>query len=201
MFPNSDIHNSDLWDAFRRGDRDALDRIYQEQIRSLYGYGFKLVKDKDLVEDCIQDIFVELWEKRERLGPTDCIRFYLFKVLRRTLYRRKSQEQRQPRHLFSLENAWSEESFEFRLILEQTTSRVNRSLQKALDLLSSRQREVIFLRFYDELSFEEIAETMEIDVKSVYKLTYKALDSLKKKISPRNVLISTLLLLSFLYFF
>jgi len=201
MFLHADANDTALWDAFRQGNRDALDRMYQAQIRSLYSYGFKLVQNRDLVEDCIQDMFVELWEKRDRLGPTDCIRFYLFKVLRRTLYRRQSQEKNQSIHPFSLENVLSEEPFEFRLILEQTTSRATHSLQKALDLLSSRQREVIFLRFYDELSFEEIAATMEIDVKSVYKLTYKALDSLKKKLSPRNVLISTLLLLSFLYFF
>lgn len=201
MFPTADSHDSELWDAFRRGDREALDRIYQEQIRPLYSYGFKLMQNRDLVEDCIQDMFVELWEKRERLGSTNCIRFYLFKVLRRTLYRRQSQERSQPLHPFFQENTLSEESFEFRLILEQTTSRTTHSLQKALDLLSSRQREVISLRFYDELSFEEIAETMEIDIKSVYKLTYKALDSLKKKISPRNVLISSLLLLSFLWLY
>lgn len=189
-----------LWNAFRAGDRAALDAVYQQHVKPLYNYGFKLTQDKDLVEDGIQDIFVELWEKRERLGSTDSIQFYLFKVLRRTLLRRLAQNQRQSASPFVLENVLSEDSFEVRLIAEQSTTRTNSILQKALDRLSSRQREVIFLRFYDELTFEEIALTMDIDVKSVYKLTYKALDSLKKKISLRKILITNALLLSFLYF-
>lgn len=200
MLSSTSTNDTELWDAFRAGDRAALDAVYQQHVKPLYNYGFKLTQDKDLVEDGIQDIFVELWEKRERLGPTDSIRFYLFKVLRRTLLRRLAQNQRQSASPFVLEYVLSEDSFEVRLIAEQSTTRTNSILQKALDQLSGRQREVIFLRFYDELTFEEIALTMDIDVKSVYKLTYKALDSLKKKISLRNVLITNALLLSFLYF-
>ncbi len=190
----------ELWNAFRAGDRNALDQVYQQQVRALYNYGFKLTQNRDLVEDCIQDIFVELWEKRERLGPTDSIRFYLFKVLRRTLLRRQAQNHRQSTSTALLENMFSEDSFEVRLIVEQTTARANSVLQKALDRLSGRQREVILLRFYDELTFEEIAHTMDIDVKSVYKLTYKALDSLKKRISPSKVLIGSSITLLLLYF-
>lgn len=199
MFFPTPINDAALWNAFRAGDRAALDVVYQQHVKPLYNYGFKLTQDKDLVEDGIQDIFVELWEKRERLGPTDSIRFYLFKVLRRTLLRRQAQNQRQLVNPAFLENALLEESFEVRLIVEQSTNHNRSIVQKALDHLSGRQREVIFLRFYDELTFEEIALTMDIDVKSVYKLTYKALDSLRKKISLRNILIANALLLSFLY--
>ena len=137
-------------------------------------------------------------EKRERLGPTDSIRFYLFTVLRRTLLRRRAENHRLSGNPAFLENALAEDSFEVQLIENQATVHTNFLLQKALDRLSGRQREVVFLRFYDELTFEEIARIMDIDVKSVYKLTYKALDSLRKKISPHNILISSMLLLSYL---
>ncbi len=199
MISSTSTNDTELWDAFRVGDRAALDVVYQQHVKPLYNYGSKLTQDKDLVEDGIQDIFVELWEKRERLGPTDSIRFYLFKVLRRTLLRRLARNQRQTANPFFLENVLSEDSLEVRLIMEQSTARTNSILQKALDRLPGRQREVIFLRFYDELNFEEIALTMEIDVKSVYKLTYKALDSLRKKISTHNVLIGSAIFLTFLY--
>lgn len=198
MFYSSATNDSELWDAFRAGERAALDVVYQENVKPLYNYGFKLTQDKDLVEDGIQDIFVELWEKRDRLGPTDSIRFYLFTVLRRTLLRRRTENQRLSGSASFFENVLAEDSFEVQLIENQATIRTNFLLQKALDCLSGRQREVIFLRFYNELTFEEIALTMDIDVKSVYKLTYKALDSLRKKISPHNVLISSMLLLSYL---
>ena len=197
MLSSTAINDAELWNAFRAGDRAALDVVYQQHVKPLYNYGFKLTQDKDLVEDGIQDVFVELWEKRERLGPTDSIRFYLFKVLRRTLLRRQAQNQRYSASPVFLENILSEDSFEVRLIMEHSTARTNSILRKALDRLSGRQREVIFLRFYDELTFEEIANTMDIDIKSVYKLTYKALDSLKKKISLRNVLTANTLLLLF----
>ncbi len=200
MFSSTATNDEALWDAFRAGEKAALDVVYQENVKPLYNYGFKLTQDKNLVEDSIQDIFVELWERRKRLGPTDSIRFYLFKVLRRTLLRYQAQNQRQSASPAFLENLLSEDSFEVQLIVEQSAARTNSMLQKALDRLSGRQREVIFLRFYDELTFEEIADTMEIEVKSVYKLTYKALDSLKNKITLLNILITSSLLLNFTYF-
>ncbi|GHB73077.1 RNA polymerase sigma factor [Persicitalea jodogahamensis] len=200
MSPSSATNDSELWNAFRAGDRNALDLVYQQQVRALYNYGFKLTQNRDLVEDCIQDIFVELWEKRERLGTTDSIRYYLFKVLRRTLLRRQAQNNRQSTGTAFLENVLSEDSFEVRLIVEQSSARTSSILQKALDRLSGRQREVILLRFYNELTFEEIAHTMDIDVKSVYKLTYKALGSLKKKMTSSNVLIGSSIILILLYF-
>ena len=202
MLPRPHSSDTVLWNAFREGQQSALDTIYQNLIRPLYQYGSKLTPNQALVEDCIQDMFVELWERRERLGPTDSIKFYLFKVLRRTIMRRLRQNKATvTKPTFSNDALAVEESAEFNLIIAQSLAQRKSAIQKAIDQLADRQREVIYLRFYDELDFEEIARIMDIEVKSVYKLTYKAIHSLKGYLSPRRILIPTLLLLILLMAF
>src|SRR6186713_841419 len=68
-----------VWAALQQGHRKALDYIFEKHTRLLYAYGARITGDVLLVEDCIQDIFVELWNRHERLSATDNIKFYLLK--------------------------------------------------------------------------------------------------------------------------
>src|SRR5690606_14004714 len=86
-----------LWKAFRGGDEVAFSEIARKYYRSLFGYGIKFSSDREFVKDCIQDLFMELWSKRESIGDTDFVKFYLFKSLRRKI------------HKESLRNQWIED--------------------------------------------------------------------------------------------
>ncbi len=59
--------------------------LYKSHIEILYRYGHKLTTDTQLVEDSIQDMFIELWNSRKRLSDTDSIKYYLFRILRRKI--------------------------------------------------------------------------------------------------------------------
>lgn len=188
-----------VWEAFKQGSKAALDEMYQSSVRSLYAYGCKLTTDTALVEDCIQDMFVEIWEKRKSLGATTSYKFYLFKTLRRKIIHNLSSKKHGDfaDHIIPIR----EESHEFQLVLDQTHTQRKIIIQEAIDSLSIRQKEAIYLRFYDDLSFDEVAEVMNIDVKSVYKMIYKALDGLRNHMPSKNTLIDTLLILLIPLFF
>lgn len=85
-----------VWSKFLSGDRDAFTHIYDVYVNALFNYGIKIAPDSALVQDCIHDLFVNLWHNKGKMGETDSIKFYLYKSLKRKLIRelekRKKQE-------------------------------------------------------------------------------------------------------------
>lgn len=185
-----------LWAAFRQGNRQAYATIYQQQVRALFTYGCKFTSDHSLVEDCIHDLFFYLWEHRRGLGDTQSTRYYLFKSLRRRIVEQVQQTQSsldsgEPTGYFltalSPETHWIE---------RQEVIRQEQQLARAFGTLSERHREAIYLKYYHNLSAEEIASVMQINRRTVYKLLDKALKMMKEQFSP---LATAAGILSFLY--
>lgn len=174
--------DKDIWLAFKQGSRRALDYIFEKYVRLLYAYGGKISKDQALVEDCIQDLFIELWTKRENLSETDNIKFYLMKSLRRKIVRKITEDHRIQTEPLQGDDYTVDLEFsvEFHIIQEQSSLEQREQLTKALKQLSKRQREAIYLKFYEKLRYEEIAEMMNLSVKSTYNLIGKAIDTLRK---------------------
>lgn len=173
-----------IWASFKSGNKNAFTFIFNTYIKILYAYGEKITRDKALVQDCIQDLFIDLWRKRNTLGETDSIRFYLFKSLRRSIVKKLSGNSK-----FIQASAMSDDfvfaiefSHEHKLITEQLSDDQLKLLSSALHKLSSRQREAIYLKFYQKLSSQEIADTLEIDVNSLYNLISKSIESLRQAI-------------------
>jgi RNA polymerase sigma factor (sigma-70 family) len=174
-----------VWSSFRAGNRKALDYIFEKHIRLLFAYGSKITKDTGLVEDAIQDVFVELWKKREILSDTDNIKLYLLKSLRRRIIRTLSEQSRMHAVIADRQSYEDELEFssEFHLIQEQSSQEQRQQLKAAITQLSKRQREAIYLKFYEHLTYLEISEMMNLSIKSTYKLIGKAIDSLRTHVS------------------
>lgn len=181
-----------LWNQLRSGKRQALESIYRNNFAHLYNYGKKLSRDESLIEDCIQDLFIELWERRESLGETDAIKPYLLVSVRRKIINvakklRKTVNDEEP----------NDESFEAELsidtlLIEGEQKQENLSkLQLAMSKLSHRQREVIYLKYQQNMAYKDIAETMDINYQSVRNLASKAISQLSKHIGFIGFLIIT----------
>ena len=166
-----------LWDAFRDGDDEALITIFDRYADSMFRYGCKIVPDRDIVRDSVQDLFLTLCQKREKLGETNTIKFYLFKALRRNLIRIK------PNTSIALSAVADPPapSPEDELIHEQTIENRKRLLDQRLASLAPRQREAIFLRYYEELSYDKIAEIMGVRKQSIYNLINESIAILRSK--------------------
>lgn len=178
-----------LWKAFRSGDREALNTIFDRYGAVLFNYGKNMTRDEALISDCIQDIFFELWVKRAVVAAeVQSIRYYLIKSLRRKIVRRLRAESRLPTQAIP-ENYCVEVEFniEVSLIREQLSRARSLQLQASVAALSKRQQEAIYLKFYQNLSYEEIASIMETNVKSVYNLIARAVSSLRKSL-PVNAI-------------
>lgn len=178
-----------LWTDFRDGDNESLSKIFNEYSQKLFSYGLKLTNNHLIIEDSIQELFSDLIRKRKTLGDTNNIQFYLIKSFKRKLVRLL---QREKKYTF---NEAGEEYFEVTysieqdIIVEESFKQKAILLQRALKSLSPRQKEAIYLKFTEELEYEEIAEMLDMSVESCRNLIYRAIKALKESLNINGALI------------
>ena len=164
------------------GDNNAFDTIYATYVRQLTNYASKFTDDIQVIEDCIHDIFVWLWQNKKNLEITYTLKGYLFKCVRSSLVRKI---QKNKKTVF-LEGADEENAFSFYISTEEkyidseSNFILREKMASVLGLLTSKQKEVIYLRFYHDLSFDEIAISMNLTTKACYKLMGRAISELRK---------------------
>ena len=81
------MKDQELWSKLKAGDKHSLREIYDLHLEYLLQYALRFSRNEDLIQDCIHDLFVEIWNRRESLGETNAIRPYLIVSLRRKLIR------------------------------------------------------------------------------------------------------------------
>ncbi|MDO5980938.1 RNA polymerase sigma factor [Flavivirga spongiicola] len=150
-------------------------KVYETMFQSLFAYGMQICGNKDLVKDSIQELFSELWKNKKTFINVKSVKPYLLKCLKRKIRRELGKEKR-----VQIQSGFEFEiSPELKLINNEQEVDNQYLLNKAIKSLTARQREAIYLRFYDNLSYEETAEVLKINAKASYKLVYRALSALK----------------------
>jgi len=186
-----------IWQRFLAGDVDAFDKLMSSNFRSLFHYGSKFSKDKEFVKDCIQDLFLILWERRENLSSDIVVKTYMMASLRRLMHRNISSKSR----LFDESSESREGAFEIEFSVEQeyieneSTLVLTQKVKKMLDELPRRQKEVIYLKFFQELDRNQISEIMEVSPQTVSNLLQIAIKQL------RNYWIAEFLILFLIHLF
>jgi RNA polymerase sigma factor (sigma-70 family) len=189
------IDEANLWKRFKEGDEQAFAGIFHLYHRKLCHYGYRIVPDKDVVKDCVQELFIHLWNNRERLEYTGAIHFYLIKSLRGRMLRILNNQKKAAAESLTLEDASHEFqlfSIEDSLIADQSQREQHEQLLKAINNLSRRQREVIYLRFFLDLDYQQIAETMSLNYQVTRNYACQAVKLLREKLD----LVTCLLLIS-----
>ena len=169
-----------LWNDFRNGSADAFARLYDLFSVDLYRYGYNLVRNRQVVEDCLHEMFLHLHESRARLGATDNIRFYLYRALRRRLLDTVGRFNRLASDDYVFDRAeFLIQPYEYSLIEEQLIDQQKYLLIAELNKLPKRQKEILYLVYMQELTYQQAAEVMDITMKSVYNTISIALTTLR----------------------
>lgn len=181
----------DLWKLFLAGDRVAFQQLIAQHFRHLVNYGTKFTDDKELVKDTIQELFIRFWEKRANLSDDVNPRAYLTASLRRALHR-KIQSVSRFQSFDDVENSSDlfdmELSVEARIIEKEYGRNIAQKIAQNMEELPKRQKEVVYLKFFQEMSRDEISEVMGISAQTVSNLLQMALKNLRTKIS-KDVLV------------
>jgi RNA polymerase sigma factor (sigma-70 family) len=178
---------NDLWNAFKAGDEQAFEEIYRLFYNPLFRYGRAVIHKEDLVEDAIQEMFLNLHRYRKTLKPLDAILPYLLASLKNTILKDLKFRSRFDTLTPTLDiETKIEISIEDAIILRELSENQIYIINEALKGLPPRQREAINLKFYQNLSNQQIAEVMGINYQSVINFLQKALQSLENSliISP-----------------
>ncbi|MPR34840.1 RNA polymerase sigma factor [Salmonirosea aquatica] len=164
-----------LWQRSVAGDKEAFCQLVEAHYKVLFNYGATFTSDRELIKDTLQDLFIHLWEKRETLR-IQYLTVYLLRSIRNNLFQSFrgnpfgpvaiDQEIHDRADEFTIENA---------LIFQEAVSEKNQKISKAIATLPRRQKEVIFLKFYQGLDNEQIADLMQVNRQSVANLLHKAI--------------------------
>lgn len=180
----STIHDGDeaiVWQNFKSGKQAAFVYIYNTYFQMLMNIGCQLTRDKSLVKDCIQDLFIELISRRSNLGDVNSIKLYLIKCFRRKMIkyiefsRKKLVREKNAGQNYSIEISQEE-----KLINSQQLEQQKEKIARGINLLSEKEREAIYYFYYQNLSYKEIKEIFNYtQVKTVRTLVYQALKKLR----------------------
>lgn len=185
------ISDKELWDKFIDGDRNAYKAIYERYFDDLFNYGARFTFDHSLVMDCIQDLFIDLHNYRHNLKHTEKIIPYLMLSLKRKLVRKNQKHKMQ----IDLDI----EKLPFNYLLQEETmdeSSVeldHQHLQNALNTLTARQREAIYLRYVTGLNYDELADVMKLSYQAARTLIYRGMEKLRNKLSNKSIILLSIL--------
>lgn len=172
---------AERWLRFKAGDAVAFGQLSEQFYRTLYNYGTRFTTDTELIRDCIQDLFLDLWSRRQQLSETTFVKAYLLKAFRHKLIKVSLAAKRLQTEEHELEflTYEAEPSAEQVIILNEHRQQQLDYLQRLISQLTKRQQEIIYLRFYQQLDHDQIAEVMNLSRQGVSNLLYRSLKELK----------------------
>ena len=176
-----------LWQRFQCGELEAFSKLFLQYHPMLLNYGLQLCQDEELAEECIQDLFSYIYEKRDRLGEVSYIRSYLFASFRRRIMRMRQRSSKTfPISSFADHFMGFQLPREHSLIHQEINEARQSQLSEMLNTLPLRQREAIFLKYYNGLDAAEMAQVMGISHQGVLNILYKALKNMRKLANYTN---------------
>lgn len=180
MHISDEIDDLTLWNLLVKGDKKALEVLYEKYYSLLLNYGLKCNLDRELVKDCIQDLFVSLYQNSHIKTTEITVRSYLLKALRNNLtYKLASQKEENSLPDFAFHIPSNEDLFEQLFPKNDHDLLLANRLMEAISQLSPNQKSILYLRYVKELSYKEIADVMDMNVQSSMNLAGRALTKLR----------------------
>jgi RNA polymerase sigma-70 factor (ECF subfamily) len=173
--------NSDLILLIQKDDQVAFYNLYERYCRRLYGFVFRYIKQKEDAEEIVQEVFVKIWESRNKIDAYSSFESFLFTIAYNTtisLLRKRTSEKKYLEHLQSLQHPDDLPD----LIDEIHFNELNDRVQLLLNELTPRQKEIYHLSREEGLSHDEIAKKLDISVNTVKKHMVNTLAFLKSQI-------------------
>ena len=185
------IDETKHWRRLLAGDQEALAFFYEKYVDFLLKYGMSVTYNRDVVQDAVQELFINVWNRRQNLTVPDSVKYYLMVSLRRIILKDVINSRLST-------DSFSDESLSYlyheNMYTDENEEDIHRKLQEAVRSLPTRQQEVIFLRFFEKLSYEEITTITGLEYQILRNTIYRAIKTL------RHVLVEKISLISFISF-
>ncbi|SJZ71401.1 RNA polymerase sigma factor, sigma-70 family [Chitinophaga eiseniae] len=196
------VNEETLWNNVIAGDQQAFRVLYEASADMLYAYALRYFPDREMIMDCIHDLFTDLYLQRRNLARQVNIRFYLLVSFRRKL---NASLKKNARFSFQADMSQAESYFQLtfeandaqsRIIAKEEQQGALHRLAAEMNKLPARQKEILYLKYNCELSYEEVARLMQISVPTCRTLAYRAIRQLRQDMPVTTMPAFGLLLLT-----
>ncbi len=175
-----------LWSDIKAGNKSCFNQLFRKYYSELFYYGIKIFPDEDCVKESIQEIFIRIWDTREKLANVENVKSYLIVSVRRMILVQKNKS----KHNIDLKQVdrspflFEVNEFEKH---NEISDEIRNILLAAINSLTRKQRELIMLFFYHELTYPEISNILEISIQATRNLMYRTLIHLRKSIGDESL--------------
>lgn len=172
-------NTNELLQQFVNGNHAAFSKLYNLHVNMLYNYGCRLTTDMELLKDCIQDVFIKIYNKQNELDTVQNFKSYLLISLKNKL----CDESRKRIHLSDAAveelDVMATENVESDYIAAEKVHQTNSFVARMLDKLSPRQRTAIEMYYIEEQKYEDICVAMQMNYQSVRNLIHRGMLKLR----------------------
>ncbi len=176
-----------VWLKFKSGDENAFLQLYRTHYLGLINYGIKLTRERALANECLTSMLMQLWDTRSKLPEVTNTRAYLLTCLKRTVFNYyKAENTRKVKESMAISLA--EEGLTHADYFEaiQSNSILKSKLLSAMNVLTEREKELVKLKFFDDLDYDEIALKCDITKRTAYNIIHDALKKLRENLKDEN---------------
>ncbi|MNQ82176.1 RNA polymerase sigma factor SigX [compost metagenome] len=183
ILPFNSFDDSTLWNNLKEGDEKSFSMLFERYYADLVRYGNSLSPYEEKVQDCVQDVFTDIWVYRASLQGSVVVKAYLLSSVRKRIARLFERD-----HIFRKTTSTDSIAFLLEFSVEHelidddyVTKEKVIHLNKLLNELPSRQKEALYLRYNQGLTVEQIAEMLDVNYQSASNLLHRGLLSLRKE--------------------
>jgi RNA polymerase sigma factor (sigma-70 family) len=171
--------DTDCWSRLKKSDPGALGELYDAYVDKLFLVALGFTDQRELAKDALQEVFIELWNYRASIGDIQYPLAYLTKVLRSILIKKLKKEL--PKRHYPVEETWLslEANREDSIISADSESEMAVRLSHAMGRLTTRQKLILQLHYYEGLSYEQIADRLSMNYQSVNNLAFRTIRHLR----------------------
>ncbi|MFC4873018.1 RNA polymerase sigma factor [Negadavirga shengliensis] len=178
--------DSELWRLITYGNREVFQHLYETYYDGLYFYGMHITQDEDRVKDTIQDLFVRLWTNKKQIDIRHSMKFYLFSAFRRNLLKQLKKDTLKVDSSV-LNNVSQSQNFMDVWMMEEKNQSTALYLQKYINQLSPRHKEIVHLKFFEGLNYSEISSLTGLDQQYLYNIINKVSGLLRAQIDKKKL--------------
>ncbi|OYX79694.1 MAG: RNA polymerase subunit sigma-24 [Flavobacteriales bacterium 32-34-25] len=176
------LDDNELWIELKAGDEKAFSKLFKRYYNYLVQYGNSFSPFSEKIQDCVQDVFTDIWVYRNSLSDTVVVKAYLLSSVRKRIVRLQERDR-----VFNKSKSVDAIAFLFdfsveqQLISDELTEGKVKQLNKVLNVLPARQKEALYLRYHHSLGVDEIATILNVNYQSANNLLHRALVNIRKE--------------------
>ena len=182
----SQFDDTELMREIKADNMFAFDALYSRYCKRLYKFAFSILKSVEETENILQDVFLNLWEKRHNVEKDSSVKYYIFTITYNSaisIVRKKARETQFFDYLKSLQELNQDPPS-----LELEFNELTKTLNTIIDHLPQRQKEVYVLHNEEGLKYQEIGERLNISVNTIETHMSRALKTIQDKLGKSSLL-------------